>query len=159
MMDTFLLTSASTMPSNPRWVGRLPGVRARHAPPVHRDVPPIVEGGATAATVPDDPFTQLRAAIEAVFASWNSPRAMPYRKHHGLDERGGTAVVVQAMVFGDCGATLAPEYCSPRDPITGADEPFGEWLPSGRATTSSQAMSTANRSAPCGMSNPPTTTS
>ena len=45
---------------------------------------------------PDDPYLQLRAAIEAVFASWDSPRAVAYRSHQGLDDRGGTAVVVPA---------------------------------------------------------------
>ena len=63
----------------------------------------IALGGNASAEVPDDPFGQLRGAIEAVFASWRSPRAAAYRAHHGLDEVGGTAVVVQAMVFGNLG--------------------------------------------------------
>src|ERR1700726_254430 len=50
---------------------------------------------------PDDPYQQLRAAIDAVFASRDSPRAVAYRSHHGLDDNDGTAVVVQAMVFGN----------------------------------------------------------
>lgn len=55
----------------------------------------------SAGPITDDPYAQLRASIEAVFASWNSPRAVAYRDHHGLDDQGGTAVVVQAMVFGE----------------------------------------------------------
>src|SRR3981189_1007561 len=52
----------------------------------------IVLGGGSPA-VPDDPVVQLRSAIEAVFASWNSPRARTYRAHHELDSAAGTAVV------------------------------------------------------------------
>ncbi len=80
----------------------------------------------------DDPFTQLRTGIEAVFASWNSPRALAYRDHYNLDERQGTAVVVQAMVFGNQAAKSGAGVLSSRNPITGANEPFGEWLPGGQ---------------------------
>jgi len=83
-------------------------------------------------SVPTDPYAQLRAATEAVFASWNSPRAVAYRAHHGLDDRGGTAVVVQAMVFGNHGANSGAGVLVSRSPITGADEAFGEWLPGGQ---------------------------
>jgi pyruvate,orthophosphate dikinase len=82
--------------------------------------------------VPDDPYAQLRAAIEAVFNSWNSPRAIAYRAHYGLDDRGGTAVVVQAMVFGNQGPTSGAGAFFSRNPISGANEPFGEWLPGGQ---------------------------
>jgi pyruvate, orthophosphate dikinase len=81
---------------------------------------------------PDDPYAQLRAGIQAVFASWNSPRAVAYRAHYGLDDRGGTAVVVQAMVFGNQTAKSGAGVLSSRNPITGANEPFGEWLPGGQ---------------------------
>ncbi|MBX9638885.1 MAG: pyruvate, phosphate dikinase, partial [Mycobacteriaceae bacterium] len=81
---------------------------------------------------PEDPHAQLRAGIEAVFASWNSPRALAYREHYNLDERQGTAVVVQAMVFGNQAAKSGAGVLSSRNPITGADEPFGEWLPGGQ---------------------------
>ncbi|OBR98541.1 pyruvate, phosphate dikinase [Mycobacterium gordonae] len=81
---------------------------------------------------PDDPQTQLRAGIEAVFASWNSPRALAYRDHYNRDERQGTAVVVQAMVFGNQAAKSGAGVLSSRNPITGANEPFGEWLPGGQ---------------------------
>jgi pyruvate,orthophosphate dikinase len=87
-------------------------------------------GGQQAA--PADPYAQLRAGIEAVFASWHSPRAVAYRAHHGIDDRGGTAVVVQAMVFGNRGPDSGAGALFSRNPITGADEPFGEWLPGGQ---------------------------
>jgi pyruvate,orthophosphate dikinase len=83
-------------------------------------------------TVPDDPYLQLRAAIEAVFASWRSPRAAAYRAHHGLDDRGGTAAVVQAMVFGNLDASSGAGVVFSRNPMTGADDVFGEWLAGGQ---------------------------
>ncbi len=79
-----------------------------------------------------DPYEQLRAGINAVFGSWNSPRAVAYRDHYGLDDRGGTAVVVQAMVFGNYGPGSGSGALFSRNPITGAGEPFGEWLPGGQ---------------------------
>ena len=82
--------------------------------------------------VPADAYVQLRAGIEAVFASWNSPRAVAYRAHYGLDDRGATAVVVQAMVFGNQGPNSGAGALFSRNPITGANEPFGEWLPGGQ---------------------------
>ncbi|BBZ50970.1 pyruvate, phosphate dikinase [Mycobacterium heidelbergense] len=82
--------------------------------------------------VPDDAYGQLRGAIEAVFRSWNSSRALTYRRHHNLDDVGGTAVVVQAMVFGNLGALSGTGVLFSRNPISGADEPFGEWLPGGQ---------------------------
>ncbi len=81
---------------------------------------------------PDDPFAQLRAAVEAVFASWDSPRAVAYRSHHGLGDHGGTAVVVQAMAFGNHGADSGAGVIFSRNPMTGANEAFGEWLPGGQ---------------------------
>lgn len=82
--------------------------------------------------VPDDPFAQLSGAIGAVFQSWHSPRAIAYRKHHGLGEAGGTAVVVQAMVFGNMESESGTGVLFSRNPMTGAGEPFGEWLPGGQ---------------------------
>jgi pyruvate,orthophosphate dikinase len=82
--------------------------------------------------VPDDPFAQLGGAIGAVFRSWNSPRAIAYRKHHGLSQIGGTAVVVQAMVFGNLESKSGTGVLFSRNPVTGADKPFGEWLPGGQ---------------------------
>jgi pyruvate,orthophosphate dikinase len=91
----------------------------------------IVLGGGSP-VVPDDPLVQLRRAIEAVFASWNSPRASAYRAHHGIDGAGGTAVVIQAMVFGNLHSDSGTGVLFSRNPATGADEPFGEWLPGGQ---------------------------
>jgi pyruvate,orthophosphate dikinase len=82
--------------------------------------------------VPDDPFAQLGGAIGAVFSSWSSPRAIAYRKHHGLSELGGTAVAVQAMVFGNMGSKSGTGVLFSRNPMTGATEPFGEWLAGGQ---------------------------
>jgi pyruvate,orthophosphate dikinase len=92
--------------------------------------------GTEPGSVPADPHAQLRAAIEAVFASWNSPRAVAYRAHWGLNQspadRGSTAVVVQAMVFGNHDADSGSGALFSRNPITGANEPFGEWLRCGQ---------------------------
>jgi pyruvate,orthophosphate dikinase len=91
----------------------------------------IVAGGKSG-SVPADPYAQLRAGVEAVFSSWNSPRAVAYRAHQGLDDGGGTAVVVQAMVFGNLGPNSGAGALFSRNPVSGANEPFGEWLPGGQ---------------------------
>jgi pyruvate,orthophosphate dikinase len=83
-------------------------------------------------SVPADPCAQLRAGIEAVFASWNSPRAVAYRAHSGVDDQSGTAVVVQAMVFGNHGPDSGAGVLISRNPVTGDHTPFGEWLPGGQ---------------------------
>ena len=64
------------------------------------------------ADVPADPWLQLRLAIEAVFRSWNSDRARTYRRKEGIPDDLGTAVTVQAMVFGNRGAGRRPASCS-----------------------------------------------
>jgi len=92
----------------------------------------IVLGGDAGVQVPTDPWVQLRGAIEAVFASWKSPRAISYRAHHGLDDEAGTAVIVQAMVFGNLARDSGTGVLFSRNPITGANEPFGEWLANGQ---------------------------
>lgn len=81
--------------------------------------------------IPEDPWAQLRMAIAAVFSSWHSPRAIAYRDKHKLDHSAGTAVTVQAMVFGNADTRSGTGVLFTRDPATGAAEPFGEWL--GRA--------------------------
>lgn len=91
-----------------------------------------IVGVAEHESVPSDPYTQLRAGIEAVFASWNSPRAVAYRAHYGIDDQHGTAVVVQAMVFGNHDPNSGAGAFFSRNPITGDNEPFGEWLPRGQ---------------------------
>jgi pyruvate,orthophosphate dikinase len=77
---------------------------------------------------PDDPKTQLWGAIGAVFASWNNPRADYYRKMHGISASIGTAVNVQAMVFGNLGDDCATGVAFTRNPATGTAEIYGEFL-------------------------------
>jgi pyruvate,orthophosphate dikinase len=78
---------------------------------------------------PADPQEQLRGAIGAVFESWNTPRAVVYRKLNGIPESWGTAVTVQAMVFGNLGEDSATGVAFTRDPSTGERRFFGEYLP------------------------------
>jgi pyruvate,orthophosphate dikinase len=83
--------------------------------------------------VPADPFEQLRAAVVAVFDSWNSPRAASYRRHHGLEGKmAGTSVTVQAMVFGNLDEDSGTGVLFSRNPLTGENVPYGEWLPRGQ---------------------------
>ena len=77
---------------------------------------------------PDDPWQQLWGAIGAVFESWNSPRATVYRRLNGYPADWGTAVTVQAMVFGNLGADCATGVLFTRNPKTGAPGLFGEFL-------------------------------
>jgi pyruvate, orthophosphate dikinase len=77
---------------------------------------------------PADPWAQLRLAIAAVFRSWRSPRAVAYRRRHALDDEAGTAVTVQAMVFGNADERSGTGVLFTRNPSTGDPEPFGEWL-------------------------------
>ncbi len=77
---------------------------------------------------PDDPYVQLEGAIAAVFASWENPRAKTYRAMYGYPSEWGTAVTVQAMVFGNLGAGCATGVAFTRDPSTGAPEFYGEFL-------------------------------
>ncbi len=71
---------------------------------------------------------QLVESIEAVFRSWNSRRAQAYRRHKGIDDKIGTAVVVQAMVFGNRGEDSGSGVCFTRDPATGALGAYGDVL-------------------------------
>ena len=77
---------------------------------------------------PDEPWDQLRAAVEAVFASWDSDRARAYRQREGIGDDLGTAVTVQAMVFGNLDARSATGVLFTRDPATGAARPYGDVL-------------------------------
>lgn len=83
-------------------------------------------------SIPDDPYAQLRAAISAVFDSWTSARARSYRKHWGISDEGGTAVTVQAMVFGNLGDASGTGVLFTRNPLNGDAIPYGEWLPGGQ---------------------------
>jgi len=78
---------------------------------------------------PTDPKAQLWGAISAVFDSWNSARAISYRRIHKISEDWGTAVNVQVMVFGNMGNDCATGVAFTRDPSTGEKRFFGEFLP------------------------------
>ncbi len=77
---------------------------------------------------PTDPQEQLWGAIGAVFGSWMNDRAILYRKMNGIDDNWGTAVNVQAMVFGNMGEDCATGVAFTRDPSTGVREFYGEYL-------------------------------
>jgi pyruvate,orthophosphate dikinase len=78
------------------------------------------------ADVPEDPWLQLRLAIEAVFRSWNSDRARTYRRKEGIPDDLGTAVTVQAMVFGNRDADSATGVAFTRNPATGEPTLYGD---------------------------------
>ncbi|POB12929.1 pyruvate, phosphate dikinase [Halobacteriovorax sp. DA5] len=82
----------------------------------------------TGKAFPTDPMEQLWLAIEAVFGSWNNPRAIKYRQLNNIPGDWGTAVNVQAMVFGNMGDDCATGVCFTRDPSTGDKKFFGEYL-------------------------------
>jgi pyruvate, orthophosphate dikinase len=77
---------------------------------------------------PQDPHAQLWGAIGAVFGSWMNQRAMTYRRLHNIPESWGTAVNVQAMVFGNMGETSATGVAFTRNPSTGEKKLYGEFL-------------------------------
>ncbi|HXG56988.1 MAG TPA: pyruvate, phosphate dikinase [Vicinamibacterales bacterium] len=77
---------------------------------------------------PQDPLTQLRGARDAVFRSWNNARAIEYRRIYDIPDAIGTAVNVQAMVFGNMGDRSATGVGFTRNPATGANEFYGEFL-------------------------------
>ncbi len=77
---------------------------------------------------PQDPEEQLWGAIGAVFGSWMNPRAITYRRLHDISADWGTAVNVQAMVFGNMGEDCATGVCFTRDPSTGENAFYGEYL-------------------------------
>ncbi len=78
---------------------------------------------------PDDPMKQLWGGIGAVFKSWNGKRAVAYRRIEGIPDDWGTATNVQAMVFGNMGNTSATGVSFTRNPATGENTFYGEWLP------------------------------
>jgi pyruvate,orthophosphate dikinase len=77
---------------------------------------------------PDDPMAQIWGGIAAVFKSWNGKKAVSYRRIERIPDDWGTAVNVQAMVFGNMGATSATGVAFTRDPATGDNKFYGEWL-------------------------------
>jgi pyruvate,orthophosphate dikinase len=78
--------------------------------------------------LPDDPREQLECAAAAVYRSWDSQRAGEYRRLNRLDPAAGTAVTVQAMVFGNAGSTSGAGVAFSRNPATGEDEPYVDFL-------------------------------
>ncbi|MFM7250576.1 MAG: pyruvate, phosphate dikinase [Planctomycetaceae bacterium] len=82
----------------------------------------------TGKTFPQDPFQQLLGAIGAVFGSWMNERAILYRRKYKIPDEWGTAVNVQSMVFGNMGDDCATGVAFTRDPATGEDVFYGEYL-------------------------------
>ena len=78
---------------------------------------------------PQDPQAQLQMAVEAVFRSWNNPRAKEYRKYYRIGEDLGTAVNIQTMVFGNMGPDSGSGVGFSRNPSTGERRIYGEYLP------------------------------
>ena len=83
---------------------------------------------ATGFMFPDDPFEQLEKAINAVFESWDSDRAVKYRRINHITGLLGTGVNVQAMVYGNMGDDCATGVCFTRNPSTGENRLYGEFL-------------------------------
>lgn len=78
--------------------------------------------------LPTEPRDQLYGAVRAVFESWQSRRARRYRDHHGIDHALGTAVTIQAMVFGNMDEQSGTGVVFTRNPLTGDPLPYGEFL-------------------------------
>lgn len=78
--------------------------------------------------IPQDPYEQLKLAVIAVFDSWNNPRAVQYRKFYKIPDYMGTAVNIQAMVFGNLGYDSGTGVAFTRDPSTGEKRIYGEYL-------------------------------
>jgi pyruvate, orthophosphate dikinase len=126
MMDTILNlgitadTCESLAARSPRFAEQIAGMfRAQYRQLVLHD---------PSGDVPDDAWQQLRGAVEAVCASWNSARAKTYRQHHGLDDLAGTAVTIQAMVFGNFDEDSGSGVIFTRNPSSGEPIPYGQWL-------------------------------
>ena len=82
----------------------------------------------TSENFPDDPWQQLVKSINAVFESWNNDRAITYRRLNDIKGLLGTAVNIQAMVFGNMGETSGTGVCFSRNPSTGENKFYGEYL-------------------------------
>ncbi|MBI4826039.1 MAG: pyruvate, phosphate dikinase [Nitrospirae bacterium] len=93
---------------------------------------------------PDDPHKQLWGGISAVFQSWMGKRAVSYRKIEKLPDWWGTAVNVQAMVFGNTGDNSATGVAFTRNPATGENMFFGEWLPNAQGEDVVAGLRTPN---------------
>ncbi|AZS69837.1 pyruvate, phosphate dikinase [Streptomyces lydicus] len=106
---------------------------AQHPEP--HELPLVVEKfkevikGAADEEFPQDPTTQLRRAVRAVFLSWNGERAKVYRRREHISEDLGTAVTVQAMVYGNLGSDSGTGVAFTHDPATGHEGVYGDYLP------------------------------
>ena len=83
----------------------------------------------TGEDLPQDAHEQLRRTIDAVFTSWNAPRAQTYRTHEGIGDDAGTAVNIVEMVYGNTGPDSGSGVCFTRDPATGEPGVYGDYLP------------------------------
>jgi len=93
---------------------------------------------------PDDPRDQLWGGIKAVFQSWNGNRAISYRRIENIPDEWGTAVNVQAMVFGNMGKNSATGVAFTRNPATGENHFYGEWLPNAQGEDVVAGLRTPN---------------
>ena len=93
---------------------------------------------------PDDAMKQLWGSIGAVFKSWNGKRAIAYRQIEGIPDDWGTATNVQAMVFGNMGDTSATGVAFTRNPATGENKFYGEWLPNAQGEDVVAGLRTPN---------------
>lgn len=82
----------------------------------------------TTTDFPSHPREQLLESIKAVFRSWHNDRAIEYRKRNNINNLMGTAVIVQSMVFGNLGNNSGTGVYFTRDPLTGRNEPYGDFL-------------------------------
>ncbi|MEA2508067.1 MAG: pyruvate, orthophosphate dikinase [Actinomycetota bacterium] len=108
--------------------------KRRHAhpePDAERSASDLIEtiSELTGEPFPKDPRQQLELAIETVFRSWGNDRACAYRLSHRIPDDLGTAVTVQAMVFGNRGRGSGTGVVFTRNPLTGENSPFGDFLP------------------------------
>ena len=93
---------------------------------------------------PDNPRDQLWGGIKAVFQSWNGNRAISYRRIENIPDEWGTAVNVQAMVFGNMGENSATGVAFTRNPATGENHFYGEWLPNAQGEDVVAGLRTPN---------------
>lgn len=128
MMDTLLnvgLTRPMLTESGPGWLTELAtGIRTSFA-----DAPFAVLAAERGPDARAEALAQLRWAIARIFDSWRGERAETYRRANGIPGDLGTAVTVQAMVFGNRDDDSGTGVYITRNPATGANEPYGEWLP------------------------------
>ena len=92
------------------------------------DLQQIIASFKEIAMPPDDPHEQLKMAIRAVFNSWYTPRAIAYREINGIKHTLGTAICVQSMVYGNMNNKSGSGVLFTRDPVTGLNTPYGEYL-------------------------------